>query len=64
MIPLKFAQWMGGKYKVVPSDITICCTWTPTMELEINNVKKTVLQQVMVRLYELCNGRVPWIKMR
>ena len=31
----------GSKYKVVPGDITICCTWTPTMELEINNVKKT-----------------------
>ena len=31
----------GSKYKVVPGDITICCTWTPTMELEIDNVKKT-----------------------
>lgn len=29
------------KYRVVPDDITICCTWTPTMELEIDNKKKT-----------------------
>lgn len=31
----------GTKYKVEPGDITICCTWTPTMELEIDSRKKT-----------------------
>ena len=31
----------GEKYRVVPDDIIICCTWTPTMELEIDNNKKT-----------------------
>lgn len=31
----------GSKYKVMPDDIIICCTWTPTMELEIDNKKKT-----------------------
>lgn len=31
----------GSKYKIVPDDITICCTWTPTMELEIDSKKKT-----------------------
>ena len=33
---------MGGTtYKVHPGDITICCTWTPTAELEIDSKKKT-----------------------
>ena len=31
----------GTTYKVEPEDITICCTWTPTMELEIDRKKKT-----------------------
>ena len=31
----------GAKYKIVPDDITICCTWVPTMELEIDREKKT-----------------------
>lgn len=31
----------GAKYKVELGDITKCCTWTPTMELEIDSKKKT-----------------------
>lgn len=31
----------GEKYEVVPDDITICGAWTPTMELEIDNKKKS-----------------------
>jgi hypothetical protein len=26
----------GEKYLVNPGDLPICCTWTPTTELEIN----------------------------
>jgi hypothetical protein len=26
----------GEKYLVNPGDLTTCCTWTPTAELEIN----------------------------
>lgn len=25
----------GNVYKVEPWDITVCCTWTPTTEIEI-----------------------------
>lgn len=28
----------GEKYNVNPSDITVCCTWTPTTEIEIVTV--------------------------
>ena len=31
----------GITYKIDPGDITICCTWMPTIELEINSKKKT-----------------------
>lgn len=31
----------GYKYRVVPEDFPICCTWTPTMELEFDSKKKT-----------------------
>ncbi len=31
----------GAKYNIVPDDITVCCTWTPNMELEIDSKKKT-----------------------
>jgi hypothetical protein len=28
----------GKKYNVEPSDIAVCCTWTPTTEIEIATV--------------------------
>lgn len=27
----------GNVYLVEPGDITVCCTWTPTTEIEITN---------------------------
>ena len=31
----------GKEYKIEPADVTICCTWTPTMELEIYKARKS-----------------------
>lgn len=54
----------GAKYKVEPGDITICCTWTPTMELEIDSRKKLALLRALVKLYISDERFFPWTKTR
>jgi len=36
---LKLSTMEGKTYNVEPWDITICCTWTPTTEIEIYTEK-------------------------
>lgn len=35
---LKLATLDGREYSINPNDIDVCCTWSPTVELEIKTV--------------------------